>query len=245
MEDSHTRRTPDPDPIPGEAPDGTTASAPSREPGPRAARRAGQASPTAPTAARHLRGGGGRRDRLGRHGRARAPPRRSPSPSRRRRGQHRARRVTTDDLADNVPAGELSAARADFTSAHTAIGSAGSLRCTSYRGWAARCTARKRSPAPRDSHRAGQHTSRSPLPTERAAQDRRAAHRGDRPAPRALLTLDDRLAREPRPVESPPARVGDKRATFATDLDKLRTGLSKATGATAALSDLLNGPGPT
>ncbi len=153
--------------------------------------------------------------------------------------------VTTQDLADNRAARDLTNAVSRFGSAHDLLNAPwlAPLRIVPYVGRQLRSAQALSGAANTVAHAGAQTlgqahdllTAPHATPAERAGLVRRLAA--------AVSTLDRRTA----PVDLGPAQallpvLAAKRATFAGDLAKLRTSLDRGSGATAALADLLTGP---
>lgn len=153
--------------------------------------------------------------------------------------------VSTEDLADNRAAGDLSNAAARFSTAHDLLEDPWlvPLRVIPYVGRQLR-SAQALSDAAHNVASAGSQTlgqahdlliAPHATPAERTGVVRRLAT--------AVSTLDRRTAH----VNLGPSHallpvLASKRATFANDLARLRAGLDRGSGATAALADLLTGP---
>jgi len=153
--------------------------------------------------------------------------------------------VSTQDLADNRAAGDLHNAVGHFGRAHAMLDDPwlAPLGIVPYAGRQLRSTQALASAAYRVAQAGNQtldqaHTlldAPRQTPAERADLIRQMAA--------AVATLSRRTDHiDLGPANALLPALAAKRAAFATDLAKLRTGLDRGAGATAALADLLGGP---
>ncbi|MHB1536703.1 MAG: hypothetical protein ACYC1D_19265 [Acidimicrobiales bacterium] len=150
--------------------------------------------------------------------------------------------VSTQDLAANRPAKDLAIAEAAFTSAHGDIHNpfTAPLRILPWIGRQVR-SVDALSGAAATVVDAGAHTLRQAHALLSAPHHTGSQRAGViRQLARVVSTLNARLAGiSLGPSNGLIGPLAEKRAIFAAELAKLRTGLSRATGATTALSDLL------
>jgi hypothetical protein len=153
--------------------------------------------------------------------------------------------ATATDLANDVPAGDIDTAYTDFSAAHNDVRSVwvAPLRILPFIGRQVRSvdalsgSARTVTAAGREALSQAHALLQAPhqTPAERTTVVSRLAS--------TVATFGQQISHlDLGPSKGLLSELASKRATFVTDLDKLQAGVHQATGATAALADLLQGP---